>query len=610
MKQARSAPAIGGVKTGTGKTVINPQAEVSAVHTKPDGRNDELKFVAVGVSDRKGKFLLVATGEKYVVLSVRSLGRNVSAELERLEALDVHFLAPGSRNRFLSQAENAAKMEPTFKVATQIGWFDDIFVLPDRVFPPQPQIVGMPKGLSKFLVYLDAKDDDVHSRFRCSGSSEKSQEIYRLCRGSTRLIFAAALSFVGPCCAPFGLRPPGVQAVGDHGSGKTVFGIIVGMALGGIPDSTLGFGSAWNGTPNGLEDYGPALKDTACILDETSLMPTDPRGRTLAFGEALMRLRQGQGKKRYGLSIDRWASLLVSTSNLSVYALLDAKRRENYGAYTDRLMDIPAPNHSNSFFENLHGFKNPAKFGKYVFDIATHNCGHPIRSFLDSLTAELARDREGLQALVDRNVAKYDAAAENIRSSLRPTLRVGGYFATVYAAGCLAIRYKILPFTEPELLAAIILCHRDHVAFVDNEVTGGPAWTGAASITAPGAQSAVGAIAQSSTVFVRVKRFMEDSNRRRRFHDATARGRQLPGADFDGYVLRRDGKRWEYWIPPERFKGVVGDDAQDREAKYELLRRGLIVTERRGDRRNFTVKRKTPDGKRSYFVVLRQTARR
>ena len=140
-------------------------------------------------------------------------------------------------------------MEPTFKVATQIGWFDDVFVLPDRVYPSQPPIKGMPKGWSRILVHLDVKNYDVHSRFCCSGSPKKSQEIFRLCIGNNRLIFAAALSFVGPCCKPFGLRAPGVQAVGNPASGKSVFGIIAGATYGGIPGSSLGFGSAWNGTP-------------------------------------------------------------------------------------------------------------------------------------------------------------------------------------------------------------------------------------------------------------------------------------------------------------------------------------------------------------------------
>jgi hypothetical protein len=38
----------------------------------------------------------------------------------------------------------------------------------------------------------------VHSRFRCHGSPLNSKEIFRLCKGNSRLMFAAAFSFVGP----------------------------------------------------------------------------------------------------------------------------------------------------------------------------------------------------------------------------------------------------------------------------------------------------------------------------------------------------------------------------------------------------------------------------
>ena len=65
---------------------------------------------------------------------------------------------------------------------------------------------GGRKGGARALtsLHLDAKDQDIHSRFRCSGSIKTSQEIFRLCRGNSRLMLAAALSFVGPCCKPFG----------------------------------------------------------------------------------------------------------------------------------------------------------------------------------------------------------------------------------------------------------------------------------------------------------------------------------------------------------------------------------------------------------------------
>ena len=46
---------------------------------------DGTEFLAVGVSKKRGKFLLVAKDDKHVVLSVRNLARDPNAELERLE---------------------------------------------------------------------------------------------------------------------------------------------------------------------------------------------------------------------------------------------------------------------------------------------------------------------------------------------------------------------------------------------------------------------------------------------------------------------------------------------------------------------------------------------
>ena len=211
----------------------------------------------MAVSKKGGKFLLVAKDDQHVVLSVRNLRRDPNAELERLEALDVYLLAPHARSAFLRLAQEAARMEPTFKVATQIGWFDDVFVLPDRVYPPQPPIKGMPPGWSRILVHLDAKDEDIHSRFHCSGSPQKSQEIFRLCRGNSRLMFAAADSFVGPCCKPFGLRAPGVQAVGKDGSGKTVLGVVAGATYGGVPTAVSVSVRLGTGLPTGSRSMAP-----------------------------------------------------------------------------------------------------------------------------------------------------------------------------------------------------------------------------------------------------------------------------------------------------------------------------------------------------------------
>ena len=133
-------------------------------------------------------------------------------------------------------------------------------------------------------------------------------------------------------------------------------------------------------------------------------------------------------------------------------------------------------------------------------------------------------------------------------------LRVRGYFATVYAVGCLAIRFKILPFTEAELLAAILSCHRDHVAFVDNEVAGGPSWTADAVRAqevvdvASARKPIAGAVVPATTPFDRLRRYI-NRNHRRGFIDLRSPRfgklffklgiRRSKGAPVLGYVARR-----------------------------------------------------------------------
>jgi hypothetical protein len=62
--------------------------------------------------------------------------------------------------------------------------------------------------------------------------------------------------------------------------------------------------------------------------------------------------------------------------------------------------------------------------------------------------------------------------ARGIAATLTVELPHGGHgrFATIFASGCLAIRFEALPLTKQELLAAILMCERDHLAFIDHEV--------------------------------------------------------------------------------------------------------------------------------------------
>ena len=94
--------------------------------------------------------------------------------------------------------------------------------------------------------------------------------------------------------------------------------------------------------------------------------------------------------------------------------------------------------------------------------------------------------------------------------------RISNSFATLYLAGCLAVRFKIFPVTEAEVLEALLTCHRDHVASID-ERPRRPAGRRPAIIHGATATTTREPIAGASfppTPFDRLRRFINGNSRR------------------------------------------------------------------------------------------------
>ena len=243
------------------------------------------------------------------------------------------------------------------------------------------------------------------------------------------------------------------------------------------------------------------------------------------------------------------------------------------------------------------------------------NFGWAGPEFTHRLGAEIATDRASVQAFVDERLRTYREAADRIKSLLgRDLTRITDKFATSFIAGCLAIRYQILPFTEAEILAALLTCERDHVAFIDRELGFAPErFFSAHGAPAAMAQQPALAVAPAATPFDRLQRFI-NRNGRRGFIDLRS-----PGLSRLGFKLRvqrlkgpvlgyvADG---EYWIPGDPFEEVAGGSREALALKQEVYRRGLLETTRRGNRVSYVVKRSLPDGSRPYFVVIRHHAKR
>src|SRR6516164_11466429 len=122
----------------------------------------------------------------------------------------------------------------------------------------------------------------------------------------------------------------------------------------------------------------------------------------------------------------------------------------------------------------VEGIRTPdelREYGKNVRNLSCQNFGWAGPEFVRRLTQEMKSDRASVQAFVDARQRTYWDAAKDLKSlGGRDITRVSDKFATPYIAGCLAARYKIFPYSETEMLDALWICQRDHLAFVDQEL--------------------------------------------------------------------------------------------------------------------------------------------
>jgi len=181
----------------------------------------------------------------------------------------------------------------------------------------------------------------------------------------------------------------------------------------------------------------------------------------------------------------------------------------------------------------------------------------------------------------------YIKQARRITTVGRDLTRVHGRFATIYAAGSLAIEYGVFPYSRKQLLDALLTCERDHVDFIAREM-------------AP-LHHVVAATPDSPEV--RLERYLEDNQAR-----FIENGGDLP-RNFDhkacpGYLGTHGGEK-EIWLNNKRFEAIAGTKADARLLKEVLLKQGRLGPGHRGAGLNYTVRRNSPGFGRDYVVALK-----
>jgi hypothetical protein len=585
------------------------QTKLQGVATPKYAHTGNIAFLGVGKSLEDERFLKVAVGDQTALLNIDNLADLRSGELKKLTPLGEPLIKPAARTEFINRAHDAARAAPTFKVAVKTGWFDRKYVLPERLAPV---------GEAHIERYFDPRYAVYHRRLRQEGSVEGWLELAHLCRGRSRLITGLCLAVSGPVCGAFGDEPPGVQVVSEGGMGGTTLGRVVSTVWGGDrnPTRKIGCGVSCNNTGINFEVLGGAFDQMLLYLD-------DLHNAGEVELNAILNLMNGEGRGRSDQAGRvAFCTPALCTANVSwVRVARELKRPYLIYPLIDRIMEFGKPAGWPYLFEGIRTRAEFRAYGKKLRRLARTHFGWAGPKFARRLEQWMQADLAAVQAFVAERHEAYHAAAENIESSSgRDVGRTSNRFATLYVAGCLAVRFKIFPFTAEEVLEALLTCHRDHVAFIDEQLRI-PAGTRPAITHSPTATTTrepiAPAVVPAPTPFDRLQRFINRHRKggfidvrapglsRLRFQAMKRRALKSKHARVLGYVAGD-----EYLIPGTVFDEVAGGSYDGQTLKKQLLHRGLIETCRRGTGVSYVVKRPLPDGSRSFFVVIRHKAKK
>jgi putative DNA primase/helicase len=321
-----------------------------------------------------------------------------------------------------------------------------------------------------------------------------------------------------------------------------------------------GFAESWHTTANKIEITALAHNETVLILDETKRAGQNDKERGQAVLDISFGLAENVEKNRLTNlgSVRGWRFYFLSTSN---YSLNDLAQRANIqidDAERGRFVDIPNPNGGHGIYEDLHQFPTGQKFTDRLKVRCRRYCGAVGQKFVRRLVADRVEDPIRLKRFLKRERTAYLQAikTKTEAENFRPLNRASGRFATVFAAGSLAIKYGIFRWDRQALLQAVLSCQLDGLRHSQRQEEQ----------------------ADTSVAGLRRKlvRYFEDHHES--FKNLDAKMPRLGNHTFGsapGYEATFKGKKWLY-VTADQLKKIIGSGDNADQLKKELAANGFM----------------------------------
>jgi putative DNA primase/helicase len=335
---------------------------------------------------------------------------------------------PKARNLLASYLQDKPPKRQ-MRCALQVGWCDESFVLPDKVFGPKASGVVFQSG------------ERGHEEYTQGGTIEGWQsEISTRAIGNPMLTLSLSVAFAGPLLARCNAESGGIHLVGDSSTGKTTL-LAASCSVWGGPN----FRRSWRATANGMEGAASLFNDGLLALDEIS------ECNAREVGAIVYTLGNGRGKQRANRNgnargVTRFRCMVLSNGERTIATSMEAGGDRAKAGQAVRLLDVPV-RRTLGAWDNLDGFANGAELSDAILRASKAHYGHAGRAFLKKLT----RDNRNFCAMLDDIKARPEFAVNDGEGQEK---RAAARFAQIALAGELATEYGITGWAKGDAIKA------------------------------------------------------------------------------------------------------------------------------------------------------------
>ncbi len=316
-----------------------------------------------------------------------------------------------------------------------IGWHEDCFVLPLLTIGQR----------EKEQIILQAAQ--VKGNFSSQGTLQEWQQIAKLSKGNSRLVFALSMSFASILLTPLGIENGGVHFQGTSSLGKTTILRVAASSWGG-KDYLL----TWRATTNGLEGIALNHNDTLLCLDELGQSDADK------IGEAIYMLANGSRKVRadalgFSKATIKWRILFLSSGETNLAGHMQPGGRKPRAGQEVRILDIPADTGKHGAFENLHGYPNGDSFTKALNALTAKYYGTAAIRFIELFIA----NKEKYLLIIREKIQQFERECLPLNASGQVS-RGLNRFALIAAVGEIATLMGIPGWEAGEAFKGVKSC--------------------------------------------------------------------------------------------------------------------------------------------------------